>query len=189
MKYFCLLIFILLGCSGAKVISIVGERANFQNYYTFKIQHPDYPDNADIVTKATIMQAKIENAITIELTARGYTKAEPADIKVSYKLILDNKVDYESNNYRSTNRINPYADPYRYPYNQYNNMGTQYTEGTLIVEIREDYENKAVWDGSLDLKYNQSKKSKHDPITNAFHLIFAEYHYIAGKKEPVIQSE
>ncbi len=190
MKYFLPVFFFLMGCSGTKVISIVGEKAAFQNYYTFRIQHPGYPEDPEIASKATLMRTKIDNAITIELSSRGYSKTEPADFKVSYKLILDNKVDYDQNNSYSRYRSNTYSDPYGYRYDPYYyGNETRYTEGILIVEIREDYGNRAIWDGSLDLKYNNSKKKKSDPVTNAFHLIFAEYHYIAGKADPVIPLE
>lgn len=179
--FMCAFIF---GCSGTKVITMTGPKAKFQNYFTYRISHPSYPEDS-VNQTATILKNKIDRIIQTHFNSRGYEQTQPADIVISYKLILDNIVEYDQNNsYNNTyrNRYNPYG------YNQYPYYVNErlYTEGTLLVEIREDYGNAAVWDGSLDLRYN-SKKSKQDPVANAFNMIFIEYHYVAGKSESVIQ--
>jgi hypothetical protein len=172
----------IFGCSGTKVITMTGPKAKFQNYLTYRIAHPPYPEDSTNLN-ATILKSKIDGIIQTHFNARGYKLIQPADLVISYKLILDNKVDYNVNDtYNPTyrNRYDQYGNN-RYPYNL---NERPYTEGTLLVEIREDYGNAAVWDGSLDLKYN-SKKSDQDPVVNAFNLIFIEYNYTAGQSEPV----
>jgi len=185
-KYGWLLVWSALfsGCSGSKVITMTGPNAKFENYITYRIDHPPYPEDS-LNNKAVQMKVKIDKIISTHLNSRGYSQTEQADLVISYKLILDNKVDYDQNYSYSRNRHNPYYFGYGYQDPYYFNERA-YTEGTLLVEIREDYGNRVVWDGSLDLKYNQSKNKKTDPIANAFEMIFAEYYYVSGKHDPVI---
>jgi len=181
-----LITLLIWGCSGSKVITFTGQKANFQNYYTYRIEHPRYPEDTSAVEdRALLLKKKIEESISIQLDSRGYSKTQPADLVVSYNLILDNKVDYEINNSYSRSRYNYYPVNYNYynPYDPYRFNKKVYTEGTLIVEIREDFGNALVWEGSLNLKYNKNKSKKKDPIQNAFDLIFIEYNYIAGSAE------
>jgi hypothetical protein len=187
-----LITFLAGGCSGSKVIMFTGPKAKFQNYYTYRIEHPPYPeDTSTTVDRAQLLKKKVEETITIQLNSRGYSKTQPADLVVSYNLILENKVDYDVNNSysRSRNYNYPYSyNSYNYydPYDPYRFNKKEYTQGTLIVDIREDFGNAIVWEGSLNLKYNKTKNKKRpDPVTNAFDLIFNEYNYIAGSAQQV----
>ncbi len=184
--WFVLLALLIWSCSGSKVISFTGQKVNFQNYYTYRVEHPRYPeDTSSVQDRAALLKNKIEESISIQLNSRGYSNTQPADLVVTYNLILDKKVDYDVNNSYSRSRYNNYPGNYNYydpynPYNPYRFNKKVYTEGTLIVEIREDFGNALVWAGSLDLKYNKSKSKKGDPVQNAFDIIFNEYNHIAG---------
>lgn len=176
-----ILAFFLMRCSGPKVIAFSGNNPNFGSYYTYRIEHPALPVDQDDAAKHA--KEKVERAISAPMDAKGYEYAEVPDMVITYNLILDNKVDYRSTNTSPYD----YSNRYRSPYGYYDWLERdEYTEGTLLVELREELNNKLIWQGSLDMKYNNtsSKKKKRDPVENAFETIFAEYHYIAGESKP-----
>jgi hypothetical protein len=182
---------IMSRCSGPKVIAFIGNDPDFGTYYTYRVQHPSEPEAGDENFEAAII--KIEDAIGRPMMDRGYEPAEVSDIVVTYNLILDNKTDYRVDNMNRYNRYNQYSyyqNPYSYPYWFERD---DYTEGTLLVELREGLSNKLIWQGSLDMKYNKSssskKKKRNDPVENAFEMIFAEYYYVAGNSEPQTPKE
>jgi len=173
---------LLYSCAPPRVVTVTGRKANFENYYTYRIEHPDIPQESDEEKQsgAKVLFDKVQRVIRIQMDSRGYEMTQIADLVIEYKLIIENKVDYQIN--ESYRYANPYSY-YSYPHNNYNKR--EYTEGTLIVGIREDYGNALVWEASLNLKYNKrSGKKKHDPIENAFDLIFSEYLYTAGNPNP-----
>jgi hypothetical protein len=81
-----------------------------------------------------------------------------------------------------------YNNRYNYPSSTYPYyvQKREYTEGALLVELREGLDNSLIWQASLDMKYNQksSSKKKIDPVENAFITIFSKYPYIAGNNQP-----
>lgn len=175
----------LVRCSGPRVIAFTGNNPDFGSYYTYRIHHPASPDDQDEV--ANQMIGKIEMAIEDQMQTRGYELTLVSDIVIAYNLILDNKVDYRDNTYSRYDYSNRY---YNYPYGSYpyGLDRKEYTEGTLLVELREELGNKLVWQASLDMKYNKrsSSKKKADPVENAFDIIFSEYPYIAGNSQAQI---
>ena len=179
--FIVVLIGLFLACTTQKVLTLTGSKTNFGSYYTYRIEHPPIPkDSAD--TEADNFIDKIEKTVKIQMDSRGYEMTPLADLVIDYKLILENKVDYRvDDSYYYRNSYQYYSYPY-YPYVQ----KKEYIRGTLIVEIREDYGDALVWEGSLNLKYSKrSNKNKASPIENAFDMIFCEYPYTAGNPNPV----
>ena len=172
-------------CSGPKVIAFTGGNPDFGSYYTYKIQHPSTPEEQE--QGEIQFLSRIEEAISGQMNSRGYTQAGLSDMVVSYNLILDNKVDYRSNSSSRYGYPYSYANTYSYWSDPYWLDRDEYTQGTLLVELRESLGNRLIWQASLDLRYRQKsskKKKKNDPVEEAFGIIFSEYHYIAGKSQP-----
>jgi len=179
-----MLLMVFVRCSGSKVIAFTGNNPDFGSYYTYRVEHLTTPEAPDEAAKQ--MLSKVETAISNQMKARGYEMTEVADIVITYNLILDNKTDYRMDR---TNRYD-YSSRYYSPYGTYPYWfeKSEYTEGTLLVELREELGNKLVWQASLDMKYNRktSSKKKTDPVENAFDTIFSEYPYLAGNNKPQI---
>ena len=179
--FIVVLIGLFLACTTQKVLTLTGSKTNFGSYYTYRIEHPPIPkDSSDTETAKFIY--KIEQTVKIQMDSRGYEMTPLADLVIEYRLILENKVDYRvDDSYYYRNAYRYYSYPY-YPYVQ----KKEYKRGILIVEIREDYGDALVWEGSLNLKYNKrSNKNKASPVENAFDMIFSEYPYTAGNPNPV----
>jgi len=178
----CSQVFLVLilswGCSGPKVIAFRGSNPDLSSYFTFRVKHQIAPKDTD--TAAFMLINKVENSILAQMNNYGYEMTSVADLVVEYNLVLSSKVDYRvDNSYQNRYDYNSYT----YPYYRVNKR--EYTEGTLLVEVREDFSRKLVWQASLDMKYNKkrSSKKKADPVKNAFDLIFAEYPFRAGSSE------
>ena len=182
----CIFIFLLfITCNTQQVITFTGPDPQFEDYYTYKVLHNELPpDDSEGFTEARLFIQKVESTIDVHMKSRGYSPSEIPDITVEYKLILSNKVDYRrDDSFR-------YTDPY-YEYNRRYNpylyyTKREYTEGTLIVDLREGYGKKLVWEASMDLKYNRSRSGKsEDPLVRAFNSIFEAYPYRAGSSEMI----
>ena len=123
-----------------------GNNPDFGSYYTYRIQHPASPEDQDEVAHQMI--GKIETAIKNQMKTRGYEHTPVSDIVIAYNLRLDNKVDYQNNTNSRYDYSNRY---YNYPYGSYpyGIDKKEYTEGTLLVELREELGNKLVWQARL----------------------------------------
>lgn len=182
----CVLILALFSCSGPKVIAFTGNNPDFASYYTFRIQHPVKSENKnDTLTQA---MNKVETIIARQMQSKGYEKTQVADLVVKYNLILDNKVDYRVDQTSRYGYNYPYYGYGSYPFYPYYLNKNEYTEGMLLVELRESLSNRLVWQASLDLRYRKrnSNRKKTDPVEDAFHIIFSKYPYVAGNSEPQI---
>lgn len=173
---------VFVRCSGPRVIAFTGNKPDFGAYYSYRIQHPAKPEETD--PEAVQFQKSVAEAINEQMILRNYEMAEVPDMVITYSLILDNKADYDMDR---TGRYG-YNNRYNYPYNTtpYYMRRREYTEGTLLVELRENLDNSLIWQASLDLKFNKrsSSKKKVDPVENAFITIFSEYPYMAGNNKP-----
>jgi hypothetical protein len=179
-----IILLVFFRCSGPRVIAFTGGSPDFGSYYTYRIEHPVTPDNSDQEEEQFLN--RIEVAISNQMKMKSYEMAEVSDMVITYSLILDNKSEYDTDRHGRYN----YNNRYNYPYGNspYYIQKREYTEGTLLVEMREGLDNSLIWQASLDLKYNQrsSSKKKVDPVENAFVTIFKEYPYMAGNKKPQI---
>jgi len=175
---------LMLSCASPQVITFTGKRAQFEDYFTYQIKHNQLPpDSSEFRSAAELFRQKVQGVIQAHMNGRGYSISQVPDLTIEYKLILENKVDYHLN------------DSYRYGYPTYNynynpnNPYTyydkkEYTEGTLIVDLKESFGKKLVWEASLDLKFNKHQRGKiNDPVERAFNSIFEEYPYRAGSAE------
>jgi len=164
--------FALNSCTSFSVVSHVNESADFSKYHTFKmineIERPgsegDYAGYDDL-----------DRAIAKEMTDRNYAETQDADLGVHYRIIIDREVHYQM--------LDPY--PYSPAYSSgYGYARAQrYREGILIIEMRDRNNRKVVWQASLDLRINKRKKDE-NVIFETVHLIFQDFPFIAGEKNP-----
>lgn len=174
MRYVRILIiipyFLAVSCVSFKVVSHVNESADFSKFHTFKMVNEiertgnqgEYAGLEDL-----------DRAIAKQMTDRKYVETPDADLGVHYRIILDREVNYQ-------------IDPLSYP--SYSSgyayvRAKRYTEGILIIEMRDRDNRKVVWQASLDLRINKRKKQE-NVIYDTVNLIFQDYPFIAGEKEP-----
>jgi hypothetical protein len=165
---FCHLAF---SCNSIRVITHYNENSDFSKFHSFKtVNDIERPGNTGTYTE----YLDLDRAIAAKMIERKYTEETDADLGVHYRIILNKKIDYNYNRDRL------------YPYTNYETYGRKYTEGVLIIEMRDRDTRKVVWQASLDLKINKRKKLE-NVIEDTIDFIFSEYPFEAGSKKPVIQ--
>jgi len=99
MTYFrsYLFLFVIVGCSSPKVVSVYNNNMDFSKYQTYIVHNPLDKDRKDDNDYAAY--DKLEHAIKNQMNNRGYVNSSIPDIYVSYRFILDPKIQYRSNNY------------------------------------------------------------------------------------------
>lgn len=86
-----------------------------------------------------LLDARIRSAIDQQLTAIGLRQASgSADLGVRYHAVLDDRV-----------RVDTYREYYTGVFRQ-TSMTTEYTEGTLVLDLYDAKSNKLVWQGSAE---------------------------------------
>jgi hypothetical protein len=142
---------ILQSCSTVNVTSDWDREAKFTDYKTFGILKRDEANGAFI---NDFDWKRIEDSITSEMTARGYTlEYGETDLDVGVHILLENKTDVRA----YTDYYGGYGyGGYRwgYGYGAYGMGGTtttvtetDYTQGTLILNVMDAREKALIWQG------------------------------------------
>lgn len=169
---------IFWSCRSFEVVSHYNENTDFSAYQSFWVVNALKKKGAPEDSYAGLEE--VERAIKNEMGKRGYSLSENPDLFVTYRIILDPDLNYRVNNY-----YYPYYNPYyRTPAYGYVRRG-KYNEGIMFIEMRDSKTNKVVWQGSLDLRVNRKNKSS-DVVAESVAMIFDEFPFVAGQKEPVL---
>jgi len=167
---------ILSSCSSSlEVIADYDKNADFRAYKTFKFLTWNDANKKLVIE---FDRKRIEDAITNEMTARGYKKATgTADLEIGVNIILEQKTN-----------ITAYTDYYRnygYGYDGwgmgYGSLSTaryhqyDYLQGTAIIDVLDTKAKKLLWQGAGigTVDDNPDKRDKHIPEDIA--QIFSKY--------------
>ena len=163
-----LLLILVTGCNSFQVITHLNEKADFSKFHTFKtINDLERPGNTDAYNE----YIELDRAIAEKMKSRGYKEELDADLGVHYRIILNKESEVNFDRNRAA---------YLYTTNQ--PMITRYTQGVLIIEMRDRQTRKVVWQASLDLRINR-KKDLEGAIENTVNYIFNEYPFQAGSNQ------
>ena len=173
-----LFLLLIFGCSTPKVVSVYNDGLDFSKYESYRVNNPMDKDHQDEQDYAAY--DKLEHAIENQMNTRGYVTSSIPDIYVSYRFILDPKIQYKSTNYDPISGNNN-SSPARV-------KRTKFDEGILMIEITERARRRMVWQCSLDLKVNKKKKNI-DVISESVSMIFDNYLYEAGKNKAIREIE
>jgi len=174
-----ILIVTLTSCSTVKVVADYDTKANFNEYKTFAF----YKKGIDKASVSDLDKKRIMRAIEAELVAKGMTKSDNPDMLVSIFTKSRERVNVNSNNnfgwgwgygwgwnpwmWGGANRLNV----------------SQYTEGTLFLDIIDAEKKELVWQGigtgALRMKNVEKKEAR---IKEFVAEIMAKYPPGADKK-------
>jgi len=171
---FYLMLVIFAGCNTFKVISHQTPGTDFGLFSDYLVENP--LQRKDAPKQSYAGYEDLETAIKFHMDNRGYIESKSPDLILRYRVIIDPKVEYRTNNNRYS---------YNFPGN-YNSRERTYNEGILMIEFRNSNTRKVVWQGSLDLRVNKRKRSK-EVVLKSVGMIFEQYPYHAGNSEPVLQ--
>ena len=148
-----------VSCGPVKVVSYQSPNTDFSEYSSYSILSNEYFSAENIEERD-----KLESAIINEMDNRGFMFAERPDLMVAYQIIVGSETRV-----RNDQQFFPQFGGF----NRFNTVNVdRFNEGILLVEVRQ--KKKVLWQGSLDLRYNNRNKVKKD-IPELVALIFREF--------------
>jgi hypothetical protein len=156
-----LLLPLLLACaSGTKIHTDYDDTVNFGNYRTFNFFSPMGIENPNY---STIFGAIFRETISREMVARGFRQSDDPDLLINVSARLEDKT-------RVTSQSNPFPPYYDYradfydPWYDYSYGTTthvsQYTEGTINVDVVDARAKKMVFEGVAIGRVNEKETNE-----------------------------
>ena len=187
----CLVVvFVTSGCaSTTNIRSDYDPNANFGAYNTYNFMPGAGPDGGSYQGFfAQYMMA----AIDIEMTNRGYTKAEDPDLWVNFNAILQEKTQV-----RTTPASPPMGGYYGYRDDFYDPWGgygygaethvSQYTEGTFNIDLVDNARDQLIWEAVGVGRVSQKDlENLEQGVMDGVPNFFAKYPFRAGDPNPVV---
>ena len=150
------LVFLITSCSSIKVVADYETTTDFTQYKTFAF----YKKGIDKAEISDLDKRRILKAVEAELMAKGFTKSENPDVLVNIFTKSRRKVDINNNNFGYGNGYYGW-----YPWYYGPNYGTtisEYTEGTLFIDLIDANKKELAWQGigsgGLSTSGNVAKK-------------------------------
>src|SRR5688572_3009698 len=159
-------------CSSIKVSSDFDSQANFAGYKTYAFR-----PEAEALPVDDINRARIINAVTNELAAKGFTKSAQPDVLID----LNIKAEQKQTATATSSSPGYYGAGYRYGWGGGFSTTTinveNYTEGTLFVDMIDASKKQLVWQGravkTLDPDATPAQREKN--INYGVKQIFTTY--------------
>jgi hypothetical protein len=163
----------LLGCQTMpKIHSMLDQSAQFDNYQTFGF-HPTLMLKGDEYD--SLSSRYIKSAIQTEMLKKGYKYAEKPDLWVNFNVYVKDKI-----NINTAPSVSFYYH-YRRGYSVWGDYPiveeriSQYTEGTLNIDLIDNNTNHLLWEGVAIGRVNEKTYDNlEDKINQAVALIFAK---------------
>jgi len=178
---------LLSACAtGPRIRTETDPEADFSRYRTWAFYEPiAMEENAGYSTWIT---DRIKNDVRQEMGRRGYTfDAKSPDLKVNFQGILQQRTDVYSTpmvdyqyfySYRARRYV---AVPYWYDQAQV----SQYTEGTLTVDLVDAARNRLVWTGDAVGRVGRKPPQEQlQDVDRAIFEIFQRFPFQAGSNVP-----
>ena len=170
----------LAGCAtGPKIFVNEDPSANFANYRTFGFPERLGTDDRDGYT--SLLSQYLKAATTREMQARGYQLSDDPDLLINFGVLTQEKI-------RSTTTPS-YGGYYGYrgygAWGGYDTTVTQYTEGTLTIDLIDARRNQLVWEAAGTGRIRDEVRANLQPAVNdAVTLLFQQYPYNASGFTP-----
>lgn len=180
-----LIVLALAGCAPRfKVSTNADPTANFAVYRTYAFAQPLGTDRPNY---SSLLSQYLRTAVSRELDARGYrqTGNEP-DLLVNFNVQTKDKISATS---VPTGPV--YGGYYGYRAGYYGTWGgyqtqvTQYTQGTLTIDVVDAARKQLVWDGTVVGRVREEDRQNLEAVVNQVVTeIFAQYPHRAGTAAP-----
>ena len=154
----------IISCSSVRVTTDYDTKVDFNQFKTFAF----YKTGIDKATISDLDKKRIMRAIETELLAKGMIKSAKPDVLVSLFTKSRNRVDVNDNFYGG------FYYPRYYGMNQLS--VSQYTEGTLFIDLLDAKKKELVWQGvGSGTLSNSSVERKEAKIKEFVNEILAKY--------------
>lgn len=167
---------LITGCASTPQIYTNFEKeVDFNQYKSFSFYNL-IEDKKQPYT--TLVDKEIQKAITNELEARGLTKAEEGDLKISFNVYTKEKVQTNTAPAMYGSAFN-YRGRYGYTYGMHYTSETwitQYTEGTLNIDLVDRVQKQLIWEGAAVGRLKDQMPEDVDKVIDELvNSILAEY--------------
>lgn len=170
---------ILAGCaSGPSIYVNTDPVANFSAYKTYNFVAPLGTDGPGY---SSVLSQFLRIAATREMEARGYQRSETPDLLINFNVQTRDKL--QTTTLSAGPRFGGYYG-YRAGYygvwGGYETQVTQYTEGTLTVDVVDAARKQLAWDGTAVGRVREKDRQNLQPVIDEVTAqIFAKYPYRA----------
>jgi len=167
----CLLLAVVVACSPITVHTDHDPAADFARLRTYGwLQKPsDTPRDPRIDND--LLDSRVHSAVNDELVARGYHEAPNPDFRVTYHVMLSNKLDVQS-----------FPTYYGYGLGRVGVASSdvrveQYEVGTLLLDVVDGAKNELVWRGSAQARIDpdRSPQERTKLIRDAVHQMLERF--------------
>ncbi|WJG07689.1 DUF4136 domain-containing protein [Aliiglaciecola sp. LCG003] len=171
---FIFAVLLLSACQSVPRIYILADQsAQISDYQSFAF-HPSLALKED--EYETIATRYIKAAIITEMTNKGFVESDMPDVWVNFKVHVEDKIDVT---YPATvSRYYMYRSGYGVwlDYPLIDERISQYTEGTLNIDIIDRQTNKLLWEGiAVGKVTHKSYQNLEFKVNQAVNLIFAQF--------------
>lgn len=166
---------LLASCaSGPSIYVNADPAANFSTYRTYNFMNPLGTDRPGY---SSVLSQYLRAAASRELESRGYQKSDSPDLLVNFNVQTKEKIQ------SSTMPSGPaYGGYYGYRSGYYGTWGgyetqvTQYTEGTLTVDVVDAGRKQLAWDGTaVGRVREEARKNLQPAIDKVMTQIFEKF--------------
>jgi hypothetical protein len=176
---------LLAACSsGPKIKADYDPSVDFAQYQTFNFYNPMGIENPNY---SSILGQMFRDAISREMEKRGYTLSDNPDLMMNVSAILEDKTKVTTYNdpmyggYYGYRR--GYYDPwYGYGYGTSTHV-SQYTEGTVNIDMVDARAKRMVWEGIAVGRVNEDRSNEEvrQAINSGVVEMFSTYPFRAGR--------
>jgi hypothetical protein len=175
----CLAVVLLTGCAPTAPVTRANEdpTANFAQYRTYGFL-PEL-ENQDFGYQSLLTQY-LKEAISREMQARGYQQADNPDLLINFYVNTKEKIRATTTP-TMTGGYYGYRGGYYGGWGGYDTTVTQYTEGTLSIDIVDARRRQLVWEGAAVGRIRDSaRKDLQGAVNRVVPQIFEEFQHTAG---------
>ena len=167
----------LCGCSsGPTIRSHVDPNADLSKFRTFGFYDPSAAGQY-----TTLLARHFQDAISREMTARGYSRVDAPDLLINIHLQARDKVQVT----QTPATYYGWRRGYRWAGVPYETDVRSYTEGTLNIDVVDRARNELVWEGVVVGRIKEKSLQNPEPAVNAVVTqIFEHYPARVGGSAP-----
>lgn len=169
------------GCAGPRVYTNQDPNADFSAYRTYGFA-PMLGTDTD--QNGSLLSQFLKTATIRELEARGYEPSSAPDLLVDFYVHSEEKtrVSRAPRTYYGYHRRGHWGrHGHRGGYAGYETIVSQYTEGTLNVDIIDSRRRQVVWETALISRVTYGDvENMQEVVDEAIAQVFEEYPFLAG---------
>ena len=156
----------LAACSsGPKIFTNQSPTAEFSAYKTYNYESVLGTDERN--GYRSILSNYLIAATDREMQSRGYSKSDTPDMVLNFYVHTKEKISTTSSPSMSTGGYYGYRSPYYGAYGGYETRTTQYTEGTLNVDIVDNQKDQLAWEGVAVGRVNDDVRENLEAAANS----------------------